>query len=127
MFDMFTAKIFGGLALALFLTNITSCAVQGRKIDKAEKALAASVAANQRLEAKNAILKGNNSTLEAGLSQCNAGVENAAKVANAVSSAGVRALQEVQKAGKSVDRKVREIDAMPKETCEDAFKILKNS
>lgn len=73
-----------------------------------------------------ATLRGNQATLEAGVKTCNASIQNLADTRDALTKAGVAALQEVQKAGRSVDRKVREIDSMPTATCEDAFKILKH-
>lgn len=125
LFAGLAAKIMGGIIVALLLSNIGGCVYKNRQISAAKAALATANKNIESLQAANATLRGNSAVLEAGLSTCNASLENAAKVANVVAQAGVDALKEVQKAGSSVDRKVREIDAMPKETCEDAFKILK--
>jgi predicted nucleic acid-binding Zn-ribbon protein len=125
IFGGIAAKIMLGVILSLLLSNVASCALSSRAYNKLDGQFAK---ANKRIEDLNkdiGTLKANQSSLEGGLAQCNTSVQVVADARNTIASAGVRALQQVQQAGKSVDAKVRAIDAMPKETCEDAFNILK--
>ena len=125
LFAGLAAKVMGGIIVALLLSNVSSCVIKNREIRNQAELIARYKVAAEKQRAEIATLRGNVAQLDAGLKVCNASVENTARVADAVAKAGVSALKEVQKAGKAVDRKVREIDAMPKDTCEDAFKILK--
>lgn len=79
------------------------------------------------LKTDNITLMANSQKWELAYNKCDASLTTVKTTTDAITQAGVKALQEVQKAGKAVDRKVAAIDAMPKETCEDAFKILKQN
>jgi hypothetical protein len=111
------------LGLGLLFTVVT----KNSEISSLRKKLSAEREATQILRQDNTTLRGNALALESALAQCNAGVDALKVTTDAITNAGVKALQEVQKAGSSVSRKVRDIEAMPKETCEDAFKILKSN
>lgn len=107
-----------GLALTLLTKNIEIRHLN-KVIENNEKSLRA-------LRQDNATLKGNQRTLEGSLKKCNDSIDGLKATSDAVAAAGLRALQEVQKAGRSVDQKIKSIDAMPKDTCEDALRILKS-
>lgn len=112
------------LAFALALTGLLLS--KNAEIRHLSKQVAQRDKEIESLHRDNATLSANAMKLDAGLQQCNAGVEATTKVANAVAQAGVRAVQETQKAGKEVARKAAAIDSLPTATCEDAFKILKS-
>lgn len=123
-FDI-TSKIFGAAIVALLISNVASCVSGDITINKIKKQLTDAKAKIDQQTATIGTLRSNATTLESSLKTCNENVQKTADVANSVAKAGVAALQQVQQAGKSVDRKVASIDKMPKETCEDAFNILK--
>lgn len=106
-----------GLLIALVVARIEIHSLNG-KLDERDDRIAAlrlNVATSQANEAK----------LQGSLDQCSASVQHSADVANSVAKAGAAAVAQVQAAGRSVDNKVAAIAAAPKNTCEDAFKILK--
>lgn len=127
IFESIAARAFGALLLLSLVLHVVTGIGHRREVAKLNSTVAAYKRATDDYKVAVATLRGNQAALTAGLRVCNANVENLANVRNALTSAGVKALQEVQKAGRSVDRKVREIDAMPTATCEDAFKILKSN
>lgn len=127
LFAPLAAKIMLGLILALLTSNVGSCALSKRSYAKLEGQFSK---ANKRIEQLNTdigTLRANQSVLEGGLAQCNASVQATADARGLIADAGVKALQQVQRAGQVVSRKAEAIDAMPKETCEDAFNILKTT
>lgn len=129
MWKLLTSRLAGpvgaGLSLLLAIALLSLLLTKNRAIANLERSLLKEEQSNLVLRRDNATLRGNAVTLEAALHQCNVGVAALKTATDAITNAGVKALQEVQKAGTSVDRKIQAIDAMPKETCEDAFKILK--
>lgn len=114
-----------GLSFVLAISLVATLLAKNSTISGLENDLRDEKDANVILRQDNTTLLANARTLEGSLKQCNDGLTALKTTTDAITSAGVKALQEVQKAGKSVDRKVAEIDAMPTATCEDAFKILK--
>lgn len=129
MWKLLTSRLAGpiasGLSLLLAIALVSLLLSKNSTISDLEAALLTEKQSNVILRQDNATLRGNAVTLEGSLKQCNDGLTALKTTTDAITAAGVKALQEVQKAGKSVDAKVRAIDAMPTETCEDAFKILK--
>lgn len=128
------SKIFAGLAakvlLGLLVTTLIGgtfgCVSKNREISNLNKQVGSLNNAVRDYKVAVATLKGSQATLEAGIKTCNASVTNLANVRNAIAASGIKALQEVQKANVGVVARARAIDAMPKATCEDAFKILKS-
>jgi predicted nucleic acid-binding Zn-ribbon protein len=125
LFSSIAAKVMLGIIVALLVSNLGSCALSSRAYSKLEGQFAKANKRIEQLNRDNGTLKANQLSLEGGLAQCNASVQTTADARAAVAAAGVKALQEVQQAGQVVSRKAAAIDAMPKETCEDAFNILK--
>ncbi len=126
LFGGLAAKVMAGIIVSLLLSNVASCVLSNRAYVKLDGQFQK---ANRRIEDLNkdiGALRANQVSLEGGLAQCNASVQSTADARNIVAQAGVKALQQVQQAGRSVDTKVRAIDALPKATCEDAFNILKS-
>lgn len=130
MFDRLVSgiavKIMLGVIVALLVTSVGGCVIKNGQYSKLEKQFTAANTRIERLSKDVGTLKANQANLEGSLSQCNNSVQNVADARTAIADAGVKALQQIQQAGRSVDRKVAAIDAMPKETCEDALKILKS-
>lgn len=128
--SIITSKLAGplasGLAVLFALALAGALLTKGIEIRSLNKQVANAQLTIDGLRRDNTTLKGNADKMEAGLAQCNKSVDDMKRVSDAVSSAGLSALKQVQQAGKSVDSKVAAIDAMPKETCGDAFKILKS-
>lgn len=127
LFAPLAAKIMVGVILALLTSNVGGCVIKNAQYSKLEGQFAR---ANKRIEQLSrdvGTLKSNQASLEGGLAQCNAGAQATADAKSAIAAAGVTALQQVQRAGKSIDAKVRAIDTLPKETCEDALNILKTT
>lgn len=106
------------MALALIVTS------KNAVINKQDEQLRDKDAKITLLDAALSTAHANEATLRLGLSQCNAGVQQAADVANQVAAAGAAAVKQVQQAGAAALAKNNRIDAMPAATCADADAIL---
>lgn len=131
MLKLLTSPLAGlistGLSCILALSLAVTVILKNKEISALDTKLKDEQDAARIVRKNNDTLWLNNASLELGLNKCNKSVEAMQATNDAITRASVGALKEVQKAGASVDRKVREIDAMPKETCEDAFNILKQN
>lgn len=125
MFSVLTSKIFGGLAFGLALVLVVSTINFKMQIRTLNKQVEQKDGIIERQKIDISTLKNNVKALDLGLNTCNAGVASTAATAERINKAGVAALAQVQKAGAAVDRKVKQIDAMPAATCEDADAILR--
>ena len=125
IFGGLAAKIMLGVIVALILSNVTSCVLEKRSFNDLDRQFTKANARIEQLNKDKGILQANQGVLESSLNECTASVQATADARNTVAAAGVKALQQVQQAGKSVEAKAHAIDAMPKATCEDAFNILK--
>lgn len=126
LFSGLAAKVLLGMFGLSMILNLGTCVSKNKEISSLNKQVGSLNNAVRDYKVAVATLKGNQSTLEAGIKSCNASVTNLANVRNALAASGMEALKEVQKANAGVAARVRSIDAMPKATCEDAFKILKS-
>lgn len=128
MFSALTSKIFGGLAIALAVLLAVTVIDKNSAIGGLEKELRDEKAAHSLAVNDYLIAVSNGVKLEAGLTQCNSSISAMKSTADALTKAGVVAVQQVQQAGrKALSDKLAGTEAMPKETCEDAFKILKSN
>lgn len=114
-----------GSTLALMLLLVAVTVSKNREISDLKQKVTNEQTANAVLRYNNLTLKNNELALQSGVDQCNASVQALATKSQALDAAGAAALAEVKKAGAAVDRKVAQIAAMPRTTCEDAFAILK--
>jgi hypothetical protein len=127
MFSILTSKIFGGLALGLAMTLAFVVWSGDRREAKLEANIAKQVKVIAKLRRDNETLKGNVDKVEGALAVCNAGVDAAARTANAIGRAGAAAVEAVQKAGGvAAARSVAAVKAMPAATCQDAEAILRS-
>lgn len=109
------------MAAALLWVTLSSKA----EISGLTKKLNAATEEAKDLRNVNATLRLNYAEVAGGLRQCNAGVEAMARTTGAIAQAGTAAVKKVQAAGTQSTRRAAEIMAQRAETCEDAFKVLK--
>lgn len=129
MWKLLTSPIAGpvgaGLSLLLGLALLSLLLVKNSQISTLEKDLENQQKVTQSLRMDNQTLIANQAGLELGLNACNAGVERVKAQADAVTKAGIVAVDAVKAAGAKSARDAAAIQAMPRATCEDALAILK--
>lgn len=129
MLKLLTSRLAGpvgaGLSLLLAIALLSLMLAKNSTISALRKDLKTERENNLILRTDNQTLRGNAAGLEAGLSACSAGVDAVAKQADAVAKAGVIAVDAVKAAGTRATNSAAAILAMPRATCDDAFKILK--
>jgi hypothetical protein len=118
-------KVALGSTLASLLALAAVTVSKNHEISQLEKQVTAEQTSNAVLRFNNLTLSNNQAVLEAGVSACSASVDAMAAQSKAMERAGVTALAEVNKAGAAVATKVKQINAMPQATCDDALAILK--
>lgn len=125
MFNMLTAKIMSGVSVALLLAMLGLWLWEEGKINNLDSQL---TTANKTIASQNVdliTLRGNQRGLEQGLAACNSSVDAYADVVDKLSAAGVAALNEVKSGNAALANKLKRIDGMSANSCEDAAKILK--
>lgn len=129
MLKLLTSRAAGpvglGLSLLLGLALLWLLLVKNSTIAGLNLSLKEAKEDNQVLRSDNQTLRGNNLGLEAGLSACNAGVANVKAQTDAITKAGIIAVDAVKAASAKSARDAAAVLAMPRATCADALAILK--
>lgn len=125
MFNALTSKIMSGVSIALLLGMLGLWLSKNAEISSLNSKLST---ANKTIADQNVdliTLRGNQRGLEQGLSACNSSVDSYKDVVDKLAEAGSAALAEIQKGSVSLNAKLKSIDDMSAESCEDAVVILK--
>lgn len=125
MFSSLIAKVLAGAVAALMLALVVMYLSMSASISDRDRQLKKERENNQILRQDNQTLRSNQATLQSGLDQCNAGVANVKAVTDALTKAGIAAVDQVKAAGARSTRDAAAILAMPRATCDDAMAILK--
>lgn len=116
MFSVLSSKIFAGVTAALLLALIALKITTGIQIATRDKMLEQQSVKIGKLEANNATLKGNVTTLQAGLNQCNTSAKNAAELASKIAASGAAAVERVRAAGVTATASaVRRLEVLPRD------------
>lgn len=125
IFAGIAAKVLLGLLVATLLGGGIVWAGKNRTIKKQAAEIALYQSAIKDYKVAVATLRGNQAVLQSGLTVCNASITNLAATRDALSKAGVSALNNVKAAGRAVAERAARLDKMPAATCDDALAILK--
>jgi hypothetical protein len=125
MFSVLTSKLFGAASVGLAIAFVAMLLLKNGEISSLNKRLAA---ADKTIAAQSVdilTLRGNQRGLEQGVAACNSSVDAYKGVVEKIAEAGRAALAEVQKGSTVLNNRIKAIDAMPANSCDDAAAILK--